>query len=165
MDVSIQRILFPTDFSEPAKQAQEYAKALAHHFDAELHLLHVLQPLLLNPHPATPWLTAENEMRLQMDLADQRLGRELCQEWSQQHRTVCTTVVGFSIEEILKYVNVHKIDLIVMGTHGHTGLSHFVMGSVAEKVVRTANCPVMTVHPHGHQFVDAQADQKALSGV
>ena len=56
-------------------------------------------------------------------------------------------VVGFPVEEIMKYANDHNIDLLVVGTHGHTGLAHLLMGSVAEKLVRLSTCPVLTVHP------------------
>ena len=166
MNISIRRILFPTDFSGPAKEAQEYATKLAEQFDAELHLLHVVPPPMPSPHPATPWVTAENELRLLIELSDQRLAKVLCEKWSQEQRVFHTTVLGFSVEEILKYADVHKIDLIVLGTHGHTGLSHLLMGSVAEKVVRMAHCPVLTVHPQGHQFlVETKAEDIALSEV
>lgn len=150
MIVSIRRILFPTDFSEPAKEAQKYASTLAEKFGAELHVLHVVPEIIL---PATDsyttWSLPEGGMKAQLDAAEKQLQTEF-DATSGVRRAV---VVGFPIEEIMKYAADKAIDLIVVGTHGHTGLSHLLLGSVAEKLVRLAKCPVLTVHPQGHQFV------------
>ena len=159
MMISIRRILFPTDFSEPAKEAKQYAAALADRFGAELHLLHVVAPVMPYPDAASPWVMPEKELELQIQAANQRLGQEIDTQWSQQHRLKQTTVTGFAVDEILKYATDNEIDLIVVGTHGHTGLSRFLIGSVAEKLVRLAKCPVLTVHPTGHHFlIDSKAD-------
>jgi nucleotide-binding universal stress UspA family protein len=88
-------------------------------------------------------------MKAQVDAAEQHL-QSVMGAGSTAIRTV---TVGFPVEEIMKYAADHDIDLIVVGTHGHTGLSHLLLGSVAEKLVRLATCPVLTVHPKGHQFV------------
>ena len=73
--------------------------------------------------------------------------------WSQQHVVVHSTVMGLAVDEILSYAKEQEIDLLVVGTHGHTGLSRLLIGSVAEKLVRISLCPVLTVHPKGHQFL------------
>jgi nucleotide-binding universal stress UspA family protein len=64
------------------------------------------------------------------------------------------SIVGRPFEEIVRYAKVHDVDLIVIGSHGRRGLSHLLLGSVAERVVRTAGCPVLTVRPDQHQFVN-----------
>jgi len=153
MEISIQRIMFPTDFSDLAKIAQHYAMSLADRFGAELHLMHVVAPLMPYPDVSSPWIMPESELQHQIDAADQRLRRVVDFAWLENHSSKFTTVVGFAVDEILKYASDQNIDLIVVGTHGHTGLSHFLIGSVAEKIVRTASCPVLTVHPKGHQFL------------
>ena len=154
MFVSIRRILFPTDFSEPAKQAQKYAMALADRFGAELHLLHVVPE---NPMPfpdsATSWTLSTTDQKWQVDDAEKRLLHSLGPDWPEECRTVRTAVIGNAVEEIVKYAKEHEIGMIVIGTHGRTGLSHLLLGSVAEKLVRLATCPVLTVHPQGHQFL------------
>ena len=166
MLISISRILLPTDFSEPAKEAQEYAMALADRFGAELHLLHVVPPVMAYPDAASPWVMPENEMQLQFEAADHRLTRELDSQWSDQHRVAHTTAGGFAVDEILKYATDHNIDLIVIGTHGHSGLSRLLIGSVAEKLVRLANCPVLTVHPLAHHFlIDGTEDRRSHATV
>ena len=154
MFVSIRRILFPTDFSEPAKEAQKYAMALADRFGAELHLLHVVPEVAMPlPDSTTSWTLPAADLKLQVEAAEQRLLQDLGPDWAEERRTVHTAVVGNAVEEIVKYAKEHEIGLIVIGTHGRTGLSHLLLGSVAEKLVRLATCPVLTVHPQGHQFL------------
>jgi len=153
MIISIKRILFPTDFSEPAKEAQLYAMALAEKFGAELHLLHVIPPLIPYPDAAFPYALTQSETELQIGAANQRLAKEVDSAWSQQHVVVHSTVMGLAVDEILSYAKEQEIDLLVVGTHGHTGLSRLLIGSVAEKLVRISLCPVLTVHPKGHQFL------------
>jgi nucleotide-binding universal stress UspA family protein len=151
MIVSIRKILFPTDFSEPAQSAQTYAVALSEKFGAELHAIHVVPEVIL---PATDtyaaWTLPEGSMQHQIAAAESSLKMA-----GLPVATLRTVTVGFAVEEIMKYATDHEIDLIVVGTHGHTGLSHMLLGSVAEKLVRLATCPVLTVHPQGHQFVHA----------
>jgi universal stress protein A len=150
MMVTIRRILFPTDFSGPAREAQKYAMALADKFGAELHVLNVVPEIIL---PATDsytlWTLPEGGMKAQIEAAEQQLQRELGSDAT----AVRKVTVGFPVEEIMQYADVNNVDLIVVGTHGHTGLSHLLLGSVAEKLVRLSKCPVLTVHPTGHQFV------------
>ena len=154
MIVALRKILFPTDFSEPAKEAQKYATTLAEKFGAELHALNVVPEVIL---PATDsytvWTLPEGGMKAQIELAEKQLTTELGPEWTQKRQAVCKVVVGFPVEEIMQYAKDQDVDLIVVGTHGHTGLSHLLLGSVAEKLVRMSTCPVLTVHPKGHQFV------------
>ena len=161
MVVSMKRILFPTDFSAPAKEAQHYAMALAESFGAELHLLHVVPLFIPFPDASSPYVLPEQEMKLQVEAADRRLAHEIESSWSEKHAVIHSAVMGLAVDEILNYSKTHEIDLIVLGTHGHTGLARLLIGSVAEKLVRMATCPVLTVHPQGHQFViDSQSDKK-----
>ena len=154
MFVLIRRILFPTDFSAPAKEAQKYAMTLADRFGAELHLLHVVPEVAVPlPDSTTAWTLPPADSKLLVEDAQQRLLEELGPDWAEERRTVHAAVVGDAVEEIVKYANEHEIGMIVIGTHGRTGLSHLLLGSVAEKLVRLATCPVLTVHPQGPQFL------------
>ncbi len=146
MAIDVRRILLPTDFSDPARYAQQYAKTLAERFGAELHLLHVV-PELTMPLSDSLWSMTDAEQQLHIRRANIRLPEEVGSQWSKEHRTVCAVRVGYTAEEIVKYANECAIDLIVIGTHGMTGLSRLLLGSVAEKIVRLATCPVLTVHP------------------
>ena len=149
MAVDVRRILFPTDFSDSARSAQQYAKTLAEQFGAELHLLHVVSELTM-PLADSLWSMTDAEQQLRIQHANRRLPEEVGAQWSKEHRTVCAVKVGHTVEEIMNYSNEHEIDLIVIGTHGMTGLSRLLLGSVAEKLVRLATCPVLTVHPAEH---------------
>lgn len=145
--VTIRRIVVATDFSPPANHALEYACALAEKFAAELHVLHVVVEPLPLPAPDGAWIRPENVVPGLVEEARRDLARHTDGINLQAGSLVCSVEVGFPIEQILKYVADHQGDLIVLGTQGHRGLSRLLLGSVAEKIVRLATCPVLTVHP------------------
>jgi len=154
MPVQLQKILLPTDFSETAHQAQQYAIALAERFHCDLHLLHVVPQVTIPlPEASTSWTLPDTNQRQQVEEAQFQLLKMISPKWAEEHHSVQVTKVGYPVEEIVKYAKDEEIDLIVIGTHGHTGFARLLLGSTAEKIVRLATCPVLTVHPQGHQFV------------
>jgi nucleotide-binding universal stress UspA family protein len=153
--IQIKRILLPTDFSECAAEATEYACAFVDQFASQLHLLHVIHdfsPELPQFAMALDFaaLTPVEELEKQ---AISKLAKVLKPEWQKGKSVVLATKEGSAFLEIVRYAQNHQIDLIVMGTHGRSALPHALLGSVAEKVVRKAPCPVLTVRPRGHKFV------------
>ena len=150
--IELNRILAATDFSACSHEALEYAGELEKRFSAELHLLHVADdPHALLPHagaaiPVEVLASAE----AQTVEALTRAAEFLEKEGRQVYRSV---VRGVPFLEIIRYAREHDIGLIVIGTHGRTGLQQAMIGSVAERVVRKAPCPVMVVRSSGHQFV------------
>jgi universal stress protein A len=157
--IRVERILFPTDFSEPSRSAQAYACALAERFHAELRLLHVLQDvLLMMPEPGSALSLQQNYLLDLKQQAESALDHLLSAESAQAKRVVRATRMGHPATEIIQDAAEHKINLIVIGTHGRSGLRHALLGSVAERVVRQAPCPVLTVHPTGHQFLVPKID-------
>jgi universal stress protein A len=154
--IDLHRLLVPTDFSKFSHTALSYAAAFAEKFEAELHLLHVVQNLaLIIPDiiPVEPSLVPSLEqMTSAVHTAFDRLIAE-----NQLPPLVIQRAVreGTPFYEIIQYAREANIDLIVMGTHGHTGLAHVLLGSVTEKVVRKAPCPVLTVRHPEHEFVHA----------
>jgi nucleotide-binding universal stress UspA family protein len=152
--IQLQRILLPTDFSDYSNVATNYACTLASKFDAELHLLCVFEQYTGStyvPGVPLPESTSETE-QLKQHVAES-LAKLLDADWETGYRVVRATREGHPFVEIIRYAKDESIDLIVMGTHGRSGISHLLMGSVAEKVVRKSPCPVLTVRPEGHQFV------------
>jgi nucleotide-binding universal stress UspA family protein len=155
--INLKRILVPSDFSECSDAAVRYGLELAHKFGATLHLLHVIQD------PATqPW-AAEGFAVPLLEAVDQwqkdaktRLDASIPSEDRASAVVSCTIASPFP--EILRYAIDNEIDLIVMGTHGRGGVSHMLLGSIAEKVVRRAPCPVLTVRQPEHEFVEAGID-------
>jgi nucleotide-binding universal stress UspA family protein len=149
----ITRILVPTDFSETSDAALDYARVLAGRFGASLHLLHVLDdPFVTEGLAAEAYITEAPSIRTSMlEEARTRL----------THRAAgCATteaVFGHGAVTIVDYAQQCGADLIVMGTHGRTGLAHLFLGSVAERVVRIAPCPVLTV---GREVSPARSPQR-----
>lgn len=133
----IKRILVPVDFSEESLNAVAYARDLAKQFEAELLLLHVIEPI--------HFITESEVYTQQRHLSQAQLGRlaEALREEGQRFRNMIKG--GIPSKVIVETARSARASLIVMGTHGRSGLAHAVIGSVAEKVVRTASCPVLTV--------------------
>ena len=148
------RILVPTDFSETSDSALRYGKALAAAFGATLHVVHIVE----EPY-GQPWAVEAYGFSLAalqdewIKDAKRRLAESLSAEEQATLHAVTTTVLGHPVMEILRYAKDHAIDLIVMGTHGRGPLGHVVLGSVAERVVRKAPCPVLTVRTPEREFV------------
>ena len=139
--MTLKNILVPIDFSETSDQALAYAQDLAAQFEATLHLLHVVRD------PFDAWATGvmgDGPGPLTREV-ERGAAQRLDQLVAGDHRQHAITRIGQPHAEILEYVRTHSVDLIVMGTHGFGGIEHLVLGSVAEKVVRAATCPVLTV--------------------
>ncbi len=144
--IDIKRVLAPTDFSAHSDQAVRFACGLAERFDAELHLVHILSeiipagpdPLLMPVMP--PQFYQENE-----DRANQTLRNLIQPSWGKPANVVTAVRWGSPVEAIVDYAQEQQIDMIVIATHGRTGLSHVLLGSVAERIVREAHCPVLTI--------------------
>lgn len=143
----IKNILLTTDFSELSLAASEQAIALAKKYDAVIHLLYVLEK--------TPPILAIRSL----DLSEDRI-REMIDADAEIRLRECTARLisdgvkvipvikkGLDYEEIIKYCGENNIDLVVIATHGRTGILHTLVGSVAEKVIRYSKCPVLVVKP------------------
>lgn len=142
------RILVPTDFSGPSDAALDCARLLALRFGATIHLLHVLEdPQVEGPFGSEVFVSEPAEARaVRLKDARERLGHRVS-AYDRDHKRVTTEVLfGAVARRIVHYADDNGFDLIVMGTHGRTGIAHLLMGSVAERVVRSAACPVITVH-------------------
>ncbi len=144
--LEIRSILAPTDFSAHAAKAVRYACLLAERLNADLHLLHVLSDIVaVGPDPMlTPVLPPEfyTESREQ---SLKTLETLLDPSWGTPASVETEVCWGDPVEEVVTYARKKTIDLIVIATHGRTGLSHVLLGSVAERIVREAPCPVLTI--------------------
>jgi nucleotide-binding universal stress UspA family protein/mono/diheme cytochrome c family protein len=144
MDLVMKRILVPLDFSANSTRALDYAYALAKKFDAALHLVHVCEVPSMMTGSMDAYAIAYTDW-------SQRLGDEAERELEKLHARVAGVKVSTEVlfgnpaRAIVTAAHANDADLIVMGTHGHGAVMHMVMGNVAERVVRTADCPVLTV--------------------
>lgn len=154
MNVAIKSILCPVDFSDSSDHALTYAIALAQSYEATLKLLHVVQPPLMSV-PGDPMVPEfSSEVMEDITAASQRRLDEIAAKTREQVASVETKIAtGSPFVEIITFAKDQNVDLIVVGTHGRTGLAHVMIGSVAEKVVRKAPCPVLTVKHPEHEFV------------
>lgn len=153
MTIQIHRILLPTDFSNYSAAATKYACELAARFNAELHILHTLEHHLSLTPTFGLGLDLPSYISESRAAAEKKLVSILDSGWSVGRTVIMSLAEGSPRVEIVRYAREANIDLIVLSTHGRTGLSHVMIGSVAENVVRTAPCPVLTIRPEGHQFV------------
>ena len=153
--IKLKRVLCPTDFSEFSHKSVHYGCELAAAFGAELHLLHVLQDYnAVAPATGESFAVFTDWLPQMTKHAKEEMARIPGPEWEPRLRVERSTRVGGTVDEIVKYAKEHDIDLIVQSTHGRTGLTHFLMGSVAESIVRYAPCPVLTVRHPEHEFVE-----------
>jgi len=152
--IQLKKILVPSDFSDFSKHALRYGCELANRFNAELHLLHVLQDIVaLVPEPGMAFPAPGDYMEEMKQSASRALQDLPDDEWVRDIPVVREVRVGTPFLEIVRYARDTDIDLVVVGTHGRSGLAHVLLGSTAEKVVRKSACPVLTVRPEGHDFV------------
>jgi len=150
--VNLKRILFATDFSTCATRAKETAHELCAQFGAQLHVLHVIHDLAVEVPEFGMGLAfpgfVENIGAKRKELkqaALESLNAEVAASLREQHEIVLDTRFGKPFSEVIRYAHDNDIDLIVIGSHGRTGLEHVLLGSVAESVVRNSPCPVLTV--------------------
>jgi nucleotide-binding universal stress UspA family protein len=152
--IDLHQILVPTDFGASSQNALNYAVAFAQKFGARIHLLHVVSDLALFVPEAVlivpPQLPPVEQFQSAAITALEKTIAGLALPETIVHPVV---LEGMPFEEIIRFAREKDVDLIVMGTHGHKGLAHLLLGSVAEKVVRYAPCPVLTVRHPEHEFV------------
>jgi nucleotide-binding universal stress UspA family protein len=152
--IKLAKILYPTDFSEVSLTALNYAKDFAQQYNAQLHCLHILDEayqywLALGPDgvPAGP------DMNQLMSIAQDQMNKLTSEHLSDVPKLITKIVSGRPFLEIIRYAREQAVDMIIIATHGRSGLSHALMGSVAERVVRKAPCPVLTVRSGEHEFI------------
>jgi nucleotide-binding universal stress UspA family protein len=145
--IALKQMLIPTDFSEPSGVALRYAKAFAQTFQASMHLLHIIEPVYYG-WEVPPVIDEEIDRGV-----EKQMNALLTDDERSQFRAQFVHRRGSAFVEIVRYAREQNIDLIVMGTHGRGPIAHMLLGSVAEKVVRKAPCPVLTVRHPEHEFV------------
>ncbi len=133
------RILFPTDFSDTARKALDRAIALTEDMDAELHVVHVVDDTLISTHVEQERAVILKDLRRH---ALDQMRNEMPAELLQNFETIAAVKRGDPGKQIAAYAETHGCDMIVMGSHGRTGVGRLLLGSVADKVVRRAKCPV-----------------------
>jgi len=153
--IALKKILVATDFSEPSEAALSYGRELARNFGASLTVLNVVDNILTRAYGSDGMVLVDPELQREIESAAQRqIDTVLFEEDRKTLGAIGVTVTSNSAPgTIVTYARDNGIDLIVMGTHGRGAVAHLLMGNVAERVVRTAPCPVLTVRHPEHEFV------------
>lgn len=152
--IKIKTVLVPVDFSTFSAKALDYAVAFGEQFQAGLVLLHVVEPMVYPENYMTiPGVSDDINTSL-IKAAEERLGAQRDRVQSDRLEVQVMSRVGRPYLEITEAAREVGADLIILGTHGHTGLKHVLLGSTAERVVRHAPCPVLTVRDPEHDFID-----------
>ncbi len=162
MKLDIKKILVPIDFSDYSKNSLKYAASFANKFNSEITLIYVVEPVIYPPdfsmgQIAIPSVNAEWDLKAKEEL--EKLGKQEIPE-SIKVSTIIKT--GKPFLEIIDTAAEENIDLIIIATHGHSGVEHILFGSTAEKVVRKAPCPVLTLREpiKGFMFKEEMKKEK-----
>ena len=152
--IGLKNILVATDFGEAADAALTYGRALARLFNATLHVIHVVDDVYLRM-GGDSFMAALPDIQRDAERAAQERLATLLVDNDPSPLPIRPVVVtsAATATAIVDYARDTSIDLIVTGTHGRRAVAHLLVGSVAERVVRTAPCPVLTVHHPEHEFV------------
>jgi len=153
--IALKKILVATDFSEPSDAALAYGRELARTFDASLTVLHIVDNILTRAYGTDGVVLADPELQREIETSAQRqVDALLFDEDRKMFGAVGHVITSNSPSAaIVTYARDASVDLIVMGTHGRGAIAQLLMGSVAERVVRVAPCPVLTVRHPEHEFV------------
>lgn len=146
--INIKKVLFPTDFSENSNYAFDYALDLAQKLGARLYILHVIHELIDTTGFYIPNISLD-ELQKDLEKGAEKMMEKFCKDRMGDFKEYeCINIIGLPHIEILSVAKEKGIDMIVMGTHGRTGIDRVLFGSTAEKVLKKAPCPVLTVrHP------------------
>lgn len=152
--ILLKHILVATDFGEASDAALSYGRDLARTYGATLHVLHVAENLVAR-YAIDEALTLLPQLQTDIEeAARKRMATLVTDEDRTMLHAKPVVLAAFSTAEaIVEYAKMSNVDIIVMGTHGRGGFAHLLMGSVAERVVRTAPCPVLTVRHPEHEFI------------
>jgi nucleotide-binding universal stress UspA family protein len=141
------KILWPTDFSEASYASLDHASELATHFQAELLVIHIVHPIAIVPSPAPAKFDAPAYQRGIQSHAVEQLQDLIANRIPREVKSKVEVLIGTAANGIVDTAAYEGVDLIVISSHGESGWRRFVFGSVAEKVVRLAECPVLTIQP------------------
>jgi nucleotide-binding universal stress UspA family protein len=151
--IVLKNVLIATDFSDASKVALDYGRDLARSYGATLHVLHVVEDASYSYGGEVGF--ALPNLQEQLNAAARKNLEKLVTEDDRKSLRLMTAIDTKvnAAAGITGYAQAKSIDLIVVGTHGRGGMQHLLMGSVAERVVRTAPCPVLTVRAHEREFI------------
>jgi nucleotide-binding universal stress UspA family protein len=165
--IAMKNVLVATDFGEAADTALAYGRELATRFGATLHVLHVAENVYITAFGAETYASFAPDLQRDIEATAERRLREavIDSDGSGPETVPAVMTSGSPAFAIIDYASEHAIDLIILGTHGRGTLGHILMGSVAERVVRLAGCPVLTIRQPERDFVHPDSLVAVRAGV
>ena len=155
--IALKNVLVATDFSEPSAVALDYGRDLARSYSATLHVIHVIENRLALHGPEIGFAYAEIERNIEAGVRRDLEAALTADDYQMLNaRTVILRASNVS-HSITEYAKDNAIDLIVVGTHGRGAIQRFLIGSVADRIMRTAPCPVLTVRTDERDFIVPEA--------
>ncbi len=153
--IKLEKVLVATDFSEPSRTAMEYGRTLARTFGASLHVVHVVENVFVRTAAGEFGVSEAGLVMQSLEDAARRQMEAFVRDDDRRELGAQAAILNANSAAagIVSYAKDHGIGIIVIGTHGRGALSKLLMGSAAERVVRTAPCPVLTVHSDEHEFI------------
>lgn len=156
--IALKNVLVATDFSDAAETALDYGRHFARTFGATLHVIHVVENVMARfAADAYPVLLPDLQKEVEEAGQKKLLATLHNEDFTQLGAVPVIRTSAAPASTIAVYAKEAAIDLIIMGTHGRGGVAHLLMGSVAERVVRTATCPVLTVRHPEREFIAPDA--------
>ncbi len=152
-EITLKRILVPIDFSDNSKKALRYALPLAKQFGASITLINIIEPTVF---PSDFGFGQMNFPDLEQELIhkSQEELESIAASMSTPVKITSVVKTGIPFVEVTSYADEEKIDLIIVATHGRTGVEHILFGSTAEKIIRKAPCPALVVRAEERDFID-----------
>jgi universal stress protein A len=157
--IALKKILVATDFSEPSEAALTYGRELARQFGATLLVIHVADDVFAGAAGGDGFVFSDPALQTDVNEAARKRAEALLSDEDRTMLRARTVIIPSNTpaDAIADYAWQAKVELIVIGTHGRGAIAHLFMGSVAERVVRIAPCPVLTVRHPEHEFVRSDA--------
>lgn len=151
--IILNHILVPIDFSDNSKKALRYALPLATTFNATISVIYVVEPAVFPSDFGFGQMSFPDVEKEMYDKAESEL-RQIVADLNSDVKISSVIKSGIPFVEVTTYASDENVDLIVLATHGRTGVEHILFGSTAEKIIRKAPCPVLIVRAEEHEFVD-----------
>ena len=152
-NIALKSILVPTDFSEYSKKSLRYAVSFAKQFNASITLLYVVEPAVFPSDFGFAQINFPDMEKDMLEKAEQEL-KQIINEVNSELKITSAVRSGIPFVEVTSFAGEEKMDLIIVATHGRTGVEHILFGSTAEKIIRKAPCPVLVVRAEERDFVD-----------
>jgi len=151
--ITLKRILVPVDFSENSKKALRYALPLASQYKGGIVVMYVVEPAVFPSDFGFGQMSFPDVEKEMFEKAEQEL-KQLIEDLKTNVSIAPVVKSGIPFVEVTTYADQENIDLIILATHGRTGVEHILFGSTAEKIIRKAPCPVLVVRAEEHEFID-----------